>query len=171
MSGSVTIPYVPGYLAFREAPLIFRALKRLSRVSLKESVLMINGHGIAHPRRFGIASHVGVVLDLPSIGVAEKLLAGEEIYVGGRRVVVIDNTIAGIVLENRKNKKKYYATIGHRVSLEDVEYYMRRLFVEDFTGSKPPYPIYLADTMSRAARKGQDQLLRWIRSNVHIFEK
>ncbi|MEM0458173.1 MAG: endonuclease V, partial [Sulfolobales archaeon] len=57
----VKIPYIPGYLAFREAPLIFKTLKNLDEELVRGSILMINGHGIAHPRRFGIASHIGVV--------------------------------------------------------------------------------------------------------------
>lgn len=165
----VKIPYIPGYLAFREAPLIFKTLKNLDEELVRGSILMINGHGIAHPRRFGIASHIGVVMNLPSIGVAEKMLSGEIISVGGREVIVIDRRIVGIVLSSRRSRKKYYMTIGHKVSIEDLEYYARRTFSGDFRESKPPYPIYLADTISRNARRGEKYLARWLEANRHIF--
>lgn len=156
VSDKVSFPYIPGYLAFREAPLMLKALLRIK--SRREAVLMINGHGIAHPRGLGIASHIGVVMNLPSIGVAKSLLVGEIVRIGGREVIVYGNKIVGIVLSSEKSKTKYYATIGHRVSLEDVEYYMNRFFNNRYRVAKPPYPIYLADKLSREFARGQRTL-------------
>jgi len=70
----VDFPYIPGLLAFREGPSIIKAYRKLKR---KPDVLMVDGHGIAHPRGIGIASHVGVLLDTASIGVAKKRLVGD----------------------------------------------------------------------------------------------
>lgn len=112
-------PYVPGLLSFREAPAILAALGDLARLP---DVLLCDGQGIAHPRRFGIACHLGVLLDRPSIGVAKKRLVGthadppEE---RGRWVPLVhgDETV-GAVLRTRAGVKPVYVSCGHRVGLE-----------------------------------------------------
>ncbi len=139
----VEVPYVPGYLAFREAPVLFKVLRKL-KLDLRESILMVNGHGITHPRRFGIASHIGVVLDVPSIGVAKRILSGRVVELDGRSVIVVDNIVGGVVFS--RGRHRVYASIGHRVSIDDVVSIVDRCFV----GLKPlPYPLYLADKYSR----------------------
>ena len=139
----VSVPYVPGFLAFREAPVLFKVLKKLN-FDLKSSVLMVNGHGITHPRRFGIASHIGVVLDLPSIGVAKKILSGRVVDRNGKQFIAIDDVVGGIVYT--RDKYRVYVSIGHKVSLEDIEFIIDKTYL----GLRSlPYPLYLADKYSR----------------------
>jgi deoxyribonuclease V len=107
----VTFPYIPGLLAFREAPIIVRALRKLKH---RPDVCIVDGHGLAHPRRFGLACHVGLVMDLPTIGVAKSLLSGRE--VGERIVDPWENSIAEVV---RANGKKLYVSVGHKISLDE----------------------------------------------------
>jgi deoxyribonuclease V len=111
-------PYVPGLLSFREAP---AALAALAALKLRPDLLLCDGQGIAHPRRFGLASHVGLLAGIPSIGVAKTRLVGEHGRVPGRRgawVPLCDgNERIGAVLRTRAGVKPIYVSIGHRVSL------------------------------------------------------
>jgi deoxyribonuclease V len=111
-------PYVPGLLSFREIPAVLAALERLTIIP---ELLLCDGQGIAHPRRFGIASHLGVLLDLPTIGVAKKRLTGEHgpVPVGrGEWTVLRDGEeIIGAVLRTRVGVKPLFVSPGHRVSL------------------------------------------------------
>jgi deoxyribonuclease V len=112
-------PYVPGLLSFREAPAVLAACERL-RVA--PDLILYDGHGVAHPRRFGIASHVGLLLDTPSIGVAKTRLVGEHRMPADRRgawaALVDAGETIGAVLRTRAGVKPVYVSIGHRVSLE-----------------------------------------------------
>lgn len=112
-------PYVPGLLSFREAPAILAALAKLDGLP---DVLLCDGQGLAHPRRFGIACHLGVLTDLPSIGVAKKRLVGshdEPPDVRGRWVPLVhrEETV-GAVLRSRAGVKPIFVSCGHRVGLE-----------------------------------------------------
>jgi deoxyribonuclease V len=111
-------PYVPGLLSFREAPAILAALARLERLP---DVLVCDGQGVAHPRRFGIACHLGVLTDLPSIGVAKKRLVGTHEEPGETRgdwvPLVHQGETVGAVLRSRAGVKPIYVSCGHRVSL------------------------------------------------------
>lgn len=111
-------PYVPGLLSFREIPAVLRAYRRLRK---KPDLIVCDGQGYAHPRRFGLACHLGVLLDTPSIGVAKTLFIGTHKAVGRRRGDSSDlrdqaETI-GAVLRTRGGVKPVYVSIGHRVSL------------------------------------------------------
>ncbi len=108
----VTFPYIPGLLAFREAPVVVRALRKLRR---KPDVCIVDGHGLAHPRKFGLACCVGVVMNLPTIGVAKSRLFGTE--VGETLVDAEGNMIATIL---RHKRKSLYVSVGHKISLEDA---------------------------------------------------
>ena len=118
-------PYVPGLLSFREAPAVLTAFARLR---LEPDLLLYDGQGIAHPRRLGIASHVGLLLDLPSIGVAKTRLTGEHGRVPAKKgswVLLTDGEeTIGAVLRTRVNVKPLYISIGHRVSLETALHYV-----------------------------------------------
>jgi deoxyribonuclease V len=111
-------PYIPGLLSFREAPAVLAAFERLR---LLPDLLLYDGQGVAHPRRFGIASHVGLLLDCPSIGVAKTRLVGTHRAPANRRgawtpLRDASETI-GAVLCTRPGVKPLYVSIGHRVSL------------------------------------------------------
>ncbi len=117
-------PYVPGYLSFRETP---AALEALSRLHVKPDLVLCDAHGLAHPRRFGMASHLGVLADLPTIGVAKSLLVGTHDELSpdrGRSVPLRDeDEVIGAVLRTRAGVKPMYVSIGHRISLETaIEY-------------------------------------------------
>ncbi len=112
-------PYVPGLLSFRELPAVLAALDRLHTMP---DLILCDGQGIAHPRRFGIASHLGVLLDLPAIGVGKTRLLGthaEPADVKGAWAPLFDKEeTIGAVLRTRAGVRPVYVSIGHRVSLE-----------------------------------------------------
>ncbi|MCK6444775.1 MAG: deoxyribonuclease V [Planctomycetes bacterium] len=112
-------PYVPGLLAFREVPAIEDAWRKLE---VRPDVLLVDGHGIAHPRRIGVASHVGVVLDVPSIGCGKSVLVGahEELALtrGSRAPLFHDHECVGVALRTRDGVKPIYVSVGHRIDLE-----------------------------------------------------
>lgn len=114
----VRFPYVPGLLSFREMPALLAALDRLR---VRPDLILCDGQGIAHPRRFGIASHLGVFCGIPSIGVAKSRLIGEHgqpVQRRGAWVPLRDGgETIGAVLRTRPNTRPLYVSIGHRVSL------------------------------------------------------
>jgi deoxyribonuclease V len=114
----VAFPYIPGLLSFREIPVVLRAFKRLKVVP---DVVLVDGQGRAHPRRLGIASHLGLLIDLPTIGCAKSRLVGSapepKNEVGARSPLTHQGEIIGAVLRTRVNVKPLYISVGHRVSL------------------------------------------------------
>jgi len=116
-------PYIPGLLSFRELPAVLAALTKLSTAP---DLLLCDAHGQAHPRRFGLACHLGVVTDLPSIGAAKSRLVGEHEEVpwekGAWRPLVVrdsdDPEVVGAVLRSRTGVRPVYVSVGHRVCLE-----------------------------------------------------
>ena len=118
-------PYVPGLLSFREGPAILEALGQLEAMP---DLLLFDGQGIAHPRRLGIASHIGLLVNLPSIGVAKSRLTGRptgplDEEKGHWQPLLDGDEVVGALLRTRSNVKPVYVSIGHRVSLETaVEY-------------------------------------------------
>jgi len=112
-------PYVPGLLSFREIP---AALRALSGLRVRPQLLLCDGQGIAHPRRVGLASHLGLAADLPSIGVAKTLLIGENRAVPNRKgawsPLLDDGEVIGAALRTRKDVKPLFVSVGHRVGLE-----------------------------------------------------
>ncbi len=114
----LTYPYIPGLLSFREAPVILEALEKLKALP---DLLLCDGQGIAHQRRLGIASHIGVLTNLPSIGVAKKRLIGEHDTVPekkGQWTELYDHEkVIGAVLRTRDRVKPLYISIGHKISL------------------------------------------------------
>ncbi|HEY0721423.1 MAG TPA: deoxyribonuclease V [Gammaproteobacteria bacterium] len=120
-----TFPYVPGLLSFREIPAVLQALEQLPRLP---DLLLCDGQGIAHPRRFGIAAHLGVLTDLPAIGVAKSRLIGahgELPQEKGRWVPLCDHEeVVGAVVRSRNGVSPLYVSLGHRVSLATAIHYV-----------------------------------------------
>jgi deoxyribonuclease V len=111
-------PYVPGYLSFREIPAIMAALPQLKTTP---DLILCDGQGYAHPRRLGLACHLGVLLDIPTIGVAKSLFIGKHEDVAPEKgnwqpLIDRDETI-GAVLRSRSSVKPIYISIGHKISL------------------------------------------------------
>lgn len=117
--GPITFPYVPGLLSFREAPLLLAAAERLKRAP---DLLFVDGQGLAHPRRLGIACHLGLLLDVPSIGCAKSRLIGQHGEPGkdaGKWTPLVDeDETIGAALRTRAGTRPVYVSVGHRVSLE-----------------------------------------------------
>ncbi|MFQ6015169.1 MAG: deoxyribonuclease V [Anaerolineae bacterium] len=115
----VEFPYVPGLLAFREAPAILAALENLPQ---EADLLIVDGHGLAHPRRLGIASHVGVLLDTPSIGCAKSILCGDHALLGeergSRALLYHGGEVIGAAVRTREGVNPIYVSIGHKTDLE-----------------------------------------------------
>lgn len=121
VEGEVRFPYVPGLLSFREAPILLEALGRLERTP---DLLMVDGQGLAHPRRFGLACHLGLLLELPTIGCAKSRLVGEHAPLPPERgswVPLLDGgEVLGAVVRTQTGLKPVYVSVGYRVSLRQA---------------------------------------------------
>jgi deoxyribonuclease V len=117
--GKATFPYVPGLFSFREAPVVLEAFGRLAA---RPDVVLCDGQGIAHPRRIGLASHLGLWLDLPTIGCAKSRLCGTYDEPGpdrgDRSPLMDDESVIGAVVRTRSRVKPLYVSPGHRCNLE-----------------------------------------------------
>ncbi len=118
IQGRPEFPYVPGLLTFREAPLVLDAF---SRIGTTPDLVLVDGQGIAHPRRFGIASHLGLLFDIPTIGCAKSRLCGEHeeppIQAPGKSPLTDDGELIGAVLRTKTGCRPIYVSIGHRIDL------------------------------------------------------
>jgi len=116
-----TFPYIPGLLSFREIPTILDALNKLRQ---PPDLLLCDGQGLAHPRRLGIASHLGIITGLPSIGVGKTRLTGRHGPVpehkGGWTPLLDGDEVIGAVLRSRQGVKPIYISLGHRIGLESA---------------------------------------------------
>jgi deoxyribonuclease V len=141
--GELAFPYVPGLLSFREGPLLLEAFRKLRT---EPDVVFFDGQGIAHPRRFGIASHLGLFLDRPTIGCAKSRLTGTwRSEPGGRRgcrrlLRDGDETI-GAVVRTRDGVKPVFISVGHRLGLDEAV----RLTLRCCDGYRVPKPTRVAD--------------------------
>jgi deoxyribonuclease V len=140
------MPYIPGLLSFREMPALLGAIEMLSQ---QPDLLMADGQGIAHPRRLGIASHLGLWLDIPSIGCAKSLYIGTHEPVGenvGDWTPLMDGEeTIGAVVRTRNKVKPMYISIGHRISLESGI----KFVLECTRGLRLPETTRLADKLSK----------------------
>ncbi len=145
----LVFPYVPGLLSFREVPVLLEALRRLSR---RPDLLLCDGQGFAHPRRFGLACHLGVLTELPAVGVAKSRLIGEHGPVPEDRGAWTDLTDRGerigAVLRSRPGVRPLYVSSGHRIDLPTAVRYVMRCA----TRYRLPEPTRLADRLSKASK-------------------
>ncbi len=142
-------PYISSYLAFRELPVHMKLIEKVRQAGKLAPVILVDGTGILHPRHAGIACHLGVVTDVPTIGITKKLLCGEVNLVGMQmrqsRTVIHQEKPCGLALQTKANVKPIYLSPGHGVDLEFVKVLAPRLV----QGHKLPEAIYWADRLSR----------------------
>jgi deoxyribonuclease V len=160
-----TFPYVPGLLSFREAPVLLQAF---ARVESRPDVVMCDGQGIAHPRRLGLASHVGLGLDVPCIGCAKSLLTGHHADLGeeagarapllaGRRrrqPAAAPEEVIGCVVRTKKGTQPVFVSPGHRIDLESSV----RWVLACVRRHRLPEPTRLAHLAVNDLRRGQAAL-------------
>ncbi len=147
----LSFPYVPGYLSFREAPAVLAALRRLS---VEPDLLLFDGQGLAHPRRFGLACHVGVIVDRPAVGCAKSLLVGRHAEPGARRGCrrrILDRGEAvGVALRTRDGVRPLFVSVGHRVDLPGAV----RAVLSCTRGRRNPEPLREAHRAVGALARG-----------------
>jgi len=147
VEGTVSFPYVPGLLSFREVPLLLEVLAQLRTTP---DVLMVDGQGLAHPRRCGLATHLGVLLDHPAVGVAKSRLFGRHAEPGPEKgswtPLYDDGEVIGAVVRTRTGVRPVYVSVGHRMTLEAAV----ALTLRCTTRYRLPEPTRLADQLSRA---------------------
>jgi len=150
-TSSVSFPYVPGYFAFREIPALLEALRLLSPMP---DLLLVHGHGYAHPRRAGIAIHLGVMLGVPTIGIAENLLGGMEAQTpgnwdGATSPVAMGGEVVGSLLRPGVGRSPLCVSPGFRTTLRQATAIALRCTRDH----RLPEPLYLADRYAGRFRK------------------
>ncbi|MGQ3683613.1 MAG: deoxyribonuclease V [Candidatus Loosdrechtia sp.] len=148
--GKVCFPYIPGLLSFREAPILLKAFSKLNN---NPDIILFDGQGIAHPRSFGLASHMGLILDKPSIGCAKTRLIGSHTPVensqGTYSDLVYKNTVVGAALRTKKNTKPVFVSPGHKIDLPSAI----RIVLKNCYGYRIPEPIRQAHLLVNRLRK------------------
>lgn len=148
-AGVVNFPYIPGYLSFREIPLILPLFRKLQK---QPGIVLVDGQGIAHPRSLGIASHLGILLNLPTIGCAKTLLVGE--YhdppndKGAYSWLIYRRRIVGAVLRSKKNVRPIIVSPGYKVSLPTAV----KIVTRCITNYRLPEPIRITDQLTKNFR-------------------
>lgn len=150
-------PYIPGLLSFREGPAILAALRKLKRLP---DALLIDGQGIAHPRGFGLAAHIGMWLGIPSVGCAKRRLVGTHRKVGARpgdfSPLVFDGRAVGAVLRTREGAKPVFISPGHLADLDSA----RALAMRCANGHRLPEPTRLADALAGETARAMESKRR-----------
>jgi deoxyribonuclease V len=144
--GMVRFPYIPGLFSFREGPILIKTFQRLKT---KPDVMLYDGQGIAHPREFGLASHMGLWLDLPSVGCAKTPLVDEFTSPGSSKgsfeLIRRKGKEVGVVLRTKDNVKPLFVSPGHRIDLPTSI----QLILESCQGFRIPEPLRQAHHVSR----------------------
>jgi deoxyribonuclease V len=152
-----TFPYVPGLLSFREAPLIIQAYEKLN---IEPDLVLVDGQGIAHPRRMGLASHLGLLLDKPTIGCAKSLLIGthQELSIESNSYTDItdDGEIIGAAVRTRSGVKPVYVSIGHQVDLPSAIHWV----LACCRNYRIPEPLRLAHQTAYGSLKSGKMLIK-----------
>ena len=147
ISQKATFPYIPGLLSFREGPVLLKAFERLS---IEPDVILFDGHGIAHPRGIGIASHLGILLNKASVGIAKKVLIGNykipPVKKGASTFLKHKGKIIGKVLRTRDNVKPLLVSPGHLINLMSAE----KITLATCLKYRLPEPIRHAHLLSKS---------------------
>ena len=145
-------PYIPGLLSFREVP---AALKALERLSVTPDLVMVDGPGVAHPHGLGIASHLGVLLDLPTIGCSRSSMVGSyvepEVSAGSRTSLVWQGEIIGTVYRSKNRVAPLFISVGHRIDRQRAH----DVVVASCQGYRLPEPTRHAHAALNSARSGK----------------
>jgi len=148
-----TFPYIPGLLSFREGPALLEAFARLRRTP---DVIIFDGQGIAHPRGIGLASHMGLILGIPSIGCAKSRLVGTHDLVGSRAGshvdLVYDEKVVGAVLRTKDGIKPVFVSPGHKISLKSAT----EMVLTCCAGYRLPEPVRKAHGAVNRFRREQE---------------
>lgn len=155
----IEFEYIPGLLSFRESPSIIAAFEKLS---VEPDLVMVDGQGIAHPRRFGIASHLGLILNKPTIGCAKSRLWGRykepNAKAGSFEYLYDKQEIIGAALRTRDNVSVVYASIGHLIDLQaSIEYVLS--CCKDYRMPEPTRLAHQVASGSKVAKKGKSEQL------------
>ncbi|MCA1179880.1 MULTISPECIES: deoxyribonuclease V [unclassified Pantoea] len=149
-----TMPYIPGFLSFREVPALLAAWQQLTH---QPDLLFVDGQGIAHPRRLGVAAHFGLLVDVPTIGVAKKRLCGRFAELSGepgsRQPLMDKGEQIGWVWRSKARCNPLFVSTGHRISLESALHWVELCT----SGYRLPEPTRWAD----AVASGRPAFLRW----------
>ncbi|MBD3367122.1 MAG: deoxyribonuclease V [Candidatus Eisenbacteria bacterium] len=147
-----TFPYVPGLLSFREGPVVCAAWEKLGT---RPDLLFFDGQGIAHPRGLGLASHMGILLERPSIGCAKSRLVGEfkepKQKRGSMRSLLVKRRKVGVVLRTKDNTRPLFVSPGHAVTIETAA----ARVLETCRGYRLPEPTRLAHNAAARAKRGE----------------
>lgn len=130
--------YIPGFLSYRESPAVMEAMAKLEK---KPDLLFVDGNGILHPRKIGMASHLGILLDMPTIGVAKKLMLGEA--ADGK--ITFEGEVLARELRTKEHAKPIYVSPGHRVSMKTAYEWAHKCVLEKH---KMPEPLHEAHKYS-----------------------
>lgn len=156
--GKAGFPYIPGLLSFREAPILLNAFKKLKN---NPDVILFDGQGIAHPRYFGLASHMGLILDRPSIGCAKSRLVGEYDCVknvaGKYSKLLYKNKVVGVVLRTKVNTNPIFVSPGHKADLR----FAIRIALKTCRGYRIPEPIRQAHLLVNRVRRESVNYSEW----------
>jgi len=146
-------PYISSYLAFRELPVHLKLIDKVRQAGKLASTILVDGTGILHPRHAGIACHLGVLANVPTIGITKKLLCGEVnlmgMQVGQERTIIYQEKPCGLALQTKANVKPIYLSPGYGVDFD----FVKALALKLIQGHKLPEAIHWADRLSREAAR------------------
>lgn len=156
-SGTVDFPYIPGLLSFRELPVLLQAFRKLTRIP---DLVLVDGQGLAHPRRLGLASHLGLWLDLPTIGCAKSRLCGVEEAPGPERgawaPLCDGGEVIGRLVRSKDRVRPLYVSIGHKIDLPRAT----EIVLHCSRGYRLPEPTRQAHLLSNQLRLSSGALAR-----------
>ncbi len=140
-------PYIPTLLSFREAPPVFKVVRMLN---YPPDVLIVEGHGVSHPYGCGLASHIGVVLKMPTIGVAKNLLCGKlGEYKGNKAPIFFNGKIVGMAVITKPKTKPVYVSVGNMITLDKAV----KIVEKCIKNSKIPEPIRIAHLLTKSVKE------------------